>query len=99
MRNGSGYKVVVNHEDQYSIWPADRETPPGWRDTGSIGSPAKCLAYVEKNVGPDTTFKLVVNEANQYSIWPADRETPPGWRDIGRVGRPVGNGGYLSQKL
>jgi MbtH protein len=24
------YKVVVNHEEQYSIWPADRENPLGW---------------------------------------------------------------------
>ena len=26
------YKVVVNHEEQYSIWPAERENPLGWRD-------------------------------------------------------------------
>jgi len=26
------YKVVLNHEEQYSIWPADREDPLGWRD-------------------------------------------------------------------
>ena len=23
------YKVVINHEEQYSIWPADRENPLG----------------------------------------------------------------------
>jgi MbtH protein len=28
------YKVVVNHEEQYSIWPADRNNPIGWNDTG-----------------------------------------------------------------
>jgi MbtH-like protein len=28
------YKVVVNHEEQYSIWPAERENPLGWRDAG-----------------------------------------------------------------
>jgi MbtH protein len=28
------YKVVVNHEEQYSIWPAEREIPLGWRDVG-----------------------------------------------------------------
>jgi MbtH-like protein len=28
------YKVVLNHEEQYSIWPADHENPLGWRDVG-----------------------------------------------------------------
>ena len=28
------YKVVINHEEQYSIWPVDRENPLGWRDAG-----------------------------------------------------------------
>ena len=32
------YKVVLNHEEQYSIWPADRENPAGWRDAGKVGS-------------------------------------------------------------
>jgi MbtH protein len=42
------YRVVVNHEEQYSIWPAERETPPGWRDGGKVGSKAECLEYVEQ---------------------------------------------------
>ena len=42
------YKVVVNHEEQYSIWPADRENPLGWRDSGKSGSKTECLAYVEE---------------------------------------------------
>ena len=42
------HKVVVNHEEQYSIWPAHRASPPGWRDTGKIGSKAECLAYVRE---------------------------------------------------
>ena len=41
------YKVVVNHEEQYSIWPADRENPLGWRDVGKSGPKAECLAYIE----------------------------------------------------
>jgi uncharacterized protein YbdZ (MbtH family) len=41
------YKVVVNHEEQYSIWPADRDTPLGWRDVGKSGPKADCLAYIE----------------------------------------------------
>jgi len=42
------YKVVVNQEEQYSIWPADRETPLGWNDAGKSGTKAECLAYIEE---------------------------------------------------
>lgn len=42
------YKVVVNHEEQYSIWPADRENPLGWKDVGKSGRKAECLAYIEE---------------------------------------------------
>jgi MbtH protein len=42
------YKVVVNHEGQYSIWPADREAPPGWDAPGTAGSKEECLAYIEE---------------------------------------------------
>ena len=42
------YKVVVNHEEQYSIWPAYRENPPGWRDAGRVGSKAECLAFIKE---------------------------------------------------
>jgi MbtH protein len=41
------YKVVVNHEEQYSLWSADRDNPPGWSDTGTQGSKAECLAYIK----------------------------------------------------
>jgi MbtH protein len=42
------YKVVVNHEEQYSIWPADRENAPGWRDAGKSGLKDECLAYINE---------------------------------------------------
>ncbi|HXK09639.1 MAG TPA: MbtH family protein [Vicinamibacteria bacterium] len=42
------YKVVLNHEEQYSIWPADRENPPGWRDDGTSGLKAECLAHIKE---------------------------------------------------
>ena len=40
------YKVVVNHEEQYSIWPGDREKPLGWSDAGKSGTKAECLAFI-----------------------------------------------------
>ena len=42
------YKVVLNHEEQYSIWPAERENAPGWRDAGQTGTKTECLAYIER---------------------------------------------------
>ena len=41
------YKVVINHEEQYSIWPADREPPLGWQEVGTQGLKAECLAYIK----------------------------------------------------
>jgi len=42
------YKVVINHEDQYSIWPVERENPSGWREAGKSGTKAECLAYIKE---------------------------------------------------
>jgi MbtH protein len=42
------YKVVVNHEEQYSIWPIERENPLGWRDAGKSGSKTECLAHIRE---------------------------------------------------
>ena len=41
------YRVVVNHEEQYSVWLADRELPAGWHDAGTGGTRAECLAHIE----------------------------------------------------
>jgi MbtH protein len=42
------YRVVVNHEEQYSIWPVDKENALGWKDAGKSGSKAECLAYIKE---------------------------------------------------
>ena len=42
------YKVVMNHEEQYSIWPADRENALGWVDAGKTGLKAECLEYIKE---------------------------------------------------
>ena len=42
------YRAVVNDEEQFSIWPADRPSPHGWRDAGKEGTKAECLAYIEE---------------------------------------------------
>nr|ASV46663.1 antibiotic synthesis protein MbtH [uncultured bacterium] len=42
------YKVVVNHEEQYSIWPAHKELPLGWNDVGVEGLKDVCLAHIKE---------------------------------------------------
>jgi MbtH protein len=42
------YRVVLNDEEQYSIWPDGRENPLGWRDEGFAGSEADCLARIDE---------------------------------------------------
>jgi len=42
------YKVVMNAEEQYSIWPADRENALGWNDAGKTGTKQECLDYIQE---------------------------------------------------
>jgi MbtH protein len=44
----SDFLVVLNDEEQYSIWPADREVPAGWRPDGVVGSKEECLAHIDE---------------------------------------------------
>jgi MbtH protein len=47
-QEGRAYLVVVNHEEQYSIWPRNRQVPAGWREVGVSGRKEECLAHIEK---------------------------------------------------
>jgi MbtH protein len=42
------FNVVVNHEEQYSIWPEYKEIPAGWRAVGKAGKKKECLAYIDE---------------------------------------------------
>jgi MbtH protein len=42
------YKVVINTEEQYSIWPANRQNPNGWKDVGKSGKKQECLDYIKE---------------------------------------------------
>jgi MbtH protein len=42
------YRVVVNGEGQYSLWPEDRDLPLGWNDAGKTGLKEECLAYIDE---------------------------------------------------
>ncbi len=41
------FRVVINHEEQYSIWPDYKAVPEGWREAGFTGNKAACLAHIE----------------------------------------------------
>ncbi|MCB9434203.1 MAG: MbtH family NRPS accessory protein [Ardenticatenaceae bacterium] len=64
------YKVVVNQEEQYSIWPAKREPPLGWREAGKQGYKQECLDYIEEvwtDMRPLSLRKKMEEEARQRS--------------------------------
>ncbi len=42
------YVVVINDEEQYSIWRDDRAVPAGWRSVGKQGPKSECLQYIEE---------------------------------------------------
>lgn len=44
--NDLTYQVVMNQEQQFSIWPADIAIPPGWQALAQTGSKEVCLAYI-----------------------------------------------------
>ncbi|NJR55462.1 MAG: MbtH family NRPS accessory protein [Acaryochloris sp. CRU_2_0] len=41
------YTVVINQEEQYSIWDAHRQLPLDWREVGKTGSKVDCLEYIK----------------------------------------------------
>ena len=43
------YRVVINVEEQYSIWLEYKDITPGWSDIGIVGSREECLSYIEKH--------------------------------------------------
>jgi MbtH protein len=73
------YKVVINHEEQYSIWPADRENPLGWSDAGKSGLKPECLAYIEEvwtDMRPLSLRKKMAEQATSESETAGDSDGP-----------------------
>lgn len=62
------YFVVMNDEEQYSIWPADRELPNGWRATGQPRSREECLTHIEQawtDMRPRSVREAIARELTQ----------------------------------
>ena len=74
------YTVVVNHEEQYSIWPADKENPLGWTSVGKSGKKQECLDYIEQvwtDMRPLSLRKQMEEAARQPPPpAPAERREP-----------------------
>ena len=74
------YKVVVNHEEQHSIWPLDRENPLGWEDRGPSGTKADCLTYINEvwtDMRPLSLRKHMEEVARQQAENPSPPPPPP----------------------
>jgi len=61
------YVVVVNPEEQYSIWPAGRPVPNGWDTVGDPRSRADCLKHIE-DVWTDMRPKSIRSSANGQPV-------------------------------
>jgi uncharacterized protein YbdZ (MbtH family) len=70
------YKVVVNHEEQYSISPAYKDNPLGWRDAGKTGPKAECLAYI-KEVWTDMRPLSLRKKMEEFAKNPPPPPAPP----------------------
>jgi MbtH protein len=46
--DGIEYTVVINAEEQYSIWPTYKSLPDGWREVGKTGNKPDCLSYIDE---------------------------------------------------
>jgi MbtH protein len=65
--NDRTYRVVVNDEEQYSIWDADRELPAGWYEEGTTGTKAQCLEHIDRvwvDMRPKS-LRIAMEEAEQ----------------------------------
>lgn len=74
------YKVVINHEEQYSIWPANRENPLGWLDAGKSGPKDECLAHIKEvwtDMRPLSLRKQMEQAARNGASEPVD-DSPGG---------------------
>jgi len=70
------YKVVMNHEEQYSIWPDYKEIPRGWKHVGRTGPKAECLAYI-KDVWTDMRPLSLRKKMEEFARNPPPPPLPP----------------------
>jgi len=68
------YLVLINDEEQYSLWPAFRDIPAGWRATGPRGKRGECLDWIDKNwtdMRPKSLRDAMEKDAQERAAKPA----------------------------
>lgn len=75
------YKVVVNHEEQYSIWPDYKEMPLGWKDVGKSGLKPEVLAFI-KEVWTDMRPLSLQKKMEEMAKNPPPPPPPPSEKNI-----------------
>jgi uncharacterized protein YbdZ (MbtH family) len=71
------YNVVINHEEQYSIWPEHREIPPGWSSVGVSGPKTECLGYIDTvwtDMRPLSLRKLMDQQKSSTAEMPIEED-------------------------
>jgi MbtH protein len=91
------YVVVKNEEDQFSIYFADRELPPGWQETSQRGQKAECLDYI-KEVWTDMTPRSLREQTAPGTNHNGAGEPKGGSRSVARVASKKKVGKKTSRK-
>lgn len=62
MADHDKYRVVINHEEQYSIWVANRPVPEGWKATGFVGKRNEALDHIDEvwKQGPEQRREIAL---------------------------------------
>jgi len=74
------FKVLVNHEEQYSLWPADLPVPGGWEETGTKGSKDTCDEYVREvwtDMRPKTLREAMERDARKQQEQQQEQQQEP----------------------
>ena len=94
------YHVVVNHEEQYSIWPVDQELPDGWRTEGMTGTKEACLSHIDEvwtDMRPLSLRQYMAEHADDEleELVPADADEPSLVDRLCTGSHPVEASGYV----
>lgn len=85
---GTEFKVIVDTQAKYSVWPEDLDPPLGWSETEASGSLMACLAYIsevwsERRVDTNAEqFVVISDEDDILSVSLDNNETPSGWSAV-----------------
>jgi MbtH protein len=92
--DGDEFAVLVNHEDQYSIWPSAQPAPEGWTRVGPVGTKAVCLGFIDKvwtDMRPRSLREAMDHEtaaptSGTFDGCASGQDPKPGCADLGEAG-------------